>query len=178
MRAANPVNFPEFRSKLDQEVVKIGDLVQWTSNGVDQFETPRRVRGVQTHEGKRWVFVEGTKTGLPISEVTVTTPASDDSAPSSTIARSAPGAAPMMSKECEWLRGSLSRDTSYRLIVSGHLGANELGKLIKLLQAQKAVLEDDTDTRHDPEGFAIGTAQQEPARLVSVGQNERPKRIG
>jgi hypothetical protein len=175
MRTANPVNFPEFRNKPDQKAVKIGDLVQWTSNGVEQFETPRRVP--RTHEGKDWVFVDGTKTGVPISEVTVTTPASDDRAPSSTIAPSDPGAGPLMSKERECLRGSLSRDTSYRLIVSGPLGPNELGKLIKLLQAQKAILEDNTDTGHDS-GFAIGTTQREPARVVSIGQNERPKRIG
>jgi len=72
----------------------------------------------------------------------------------------------VIGKEREWLRGSLSNDTSYRLIVSGHLGPNELGRLIKLLQAQKAVLEDSEDTSH-------GTAKQEPAFLVSHGQNER-----
>lgn len=47
--------------------------------------------------------------------------------------------------EREWLRGPLSRDTSYRLVVSGNVGARELGKLIKLLEAQRAVLEDEDD---------------------------------
>lgn len=47
--------------------------------------------------------------------------------------------------EREWLRGSLSRETSYRLIVSGELGPREIGKLIKLLKAQQAVLSDDED---------------------------------
>lgn len=37
--------------------------------------------------------------------------------------------------ECEWLRGQLSRDTAYRLIVSGELEPKEIGKLIKLLEA-------------------------------------------
>lgn len=50
------------------------------------------------------------------------------------------------SKEREWLRGPLSRDASYRLIVSGDLGPKDLGKLIKLLEAQKAILEDDETT--------------------------------
>lgn len=47
--------------------------------------------------------------------------------------------------EREWLRGPLSRDTTYRLVVSGDMGPKQIGKLIKLLQAQQAVLEDDDD---------------------------------
>lgn len=47
--------------------------------------------------------------------------------------------------EREWLRGPLSREVSYRLIVSGDMGAKELGKLIKLLEAQKDVLAEDDD---------------------------------
>jgi hypothetical protein len=51
------------------------------------------------------------------------------------IALSDAVASPLTGKEREWLRGSLSCDTSYRLIVSGEIGSKELGKLIKLLQA-------------------------------------------
>lgn len=47
--------------------------------------------------------------------------------------------------EREWLRGALSKQAGYRLIVSGDLGAREIGKLIKLLEAQRAVLDDDDD---------------------------------
>lgn len=47
--------------------------------------------------------------------------------------------------EREWLRGPLSKQVSYRLVVSGDMGSREIGKLIKLLEAQKAVLEDDDD---------------------------------
>jgi hypothetical protein len=52
---------------------------------------------------------------------------------------------PSMNKEREYLRGLLSREASYRLLVSGDIGPKELGKMIKLLQAQKAILEDDAD---------------------------------
>jgi hypothetical protein len=173
MRRANPVIFPEFHKK---PVVRLGDLVQWTSNGVYQFETPRRVRAIQTHEGEEWIFVQGTLTGLPLREVSVMTPTTDDSAPPPEIAGSTPSAAPVVDKEREWLRGSLSTDTSYRLLVSGHVGPNELGNLIKLLQAQKAVLEDSA-AGQDSAPVAIGTTLPESARLVSIGQNERPKRI-
>ena len=51
--------------------------------------------------------------------------------------------------EREWLRGPLSRDTSYRLIVAGDLGPKEIGKLIKLLKAQQAVLSDEDGDEGD-----------------------------
>jgi len=45
--------------------------------------------------------------------------------------------------EREWLRGPLSRGVNYKLVVTGDMGPREIGKLIKLLEAQKAVLEDE-----------------------------------
>lgn len=45
--------------------------------------------------------------------------------------------------ERQWMHGTLSRGTSYRLLGVGEMTAKDLGKLITLLGAQKAVLEDD-----------------------------------
>ena len=142
---ANPVNFPKLRNEPEQNVANIGDLVQWTSGGVDQFETPKRVRRVQMHEGQEWAFVEGTETAVRMSELTIVTPASADATAPPMMVLSDAVVSPLMGEEREWLRGSLSRDTNYRLIVSGNLGPKEIGKLIKLLQAQKAILDDDID---------------------------------
>lgn len=50
---------------------KIGDLIQWTVCGADQFATPRRVASVDDYNGGVFVFVEGSDTGLPIDQVTV-----------------------------------------------------------------------------------------------------------
>jgi hypothetical protein len=47
----------------------IGDFVQWENNGVPQFPTPRRVTNIQGHNGQRFVFVEGSPTGILITEV-------------------------------------------------------------------------------------------------------------
>lgn len=41
------------------------------------------------------------------------------------------------------MRGPLSKETSYRLLVQGELGSKEIGKLIKLLEAQRIVLDDE-----------------------------------
>ena len=159
---ANPVKLPELRidpefksASIEPKSVDTGDLVQWTSGGVDQFETPRRVQSVHRRNGKEWAFVEGTNTGVPLSELTVVPPKSGAPAPPSTTpsttAPADPIASPSTNKEHEYLRGVLSRDTSYRLLVSGDIGPKELGKMIKLLQAQKAILEDEPD-KEDPDG--------------------------
>jgi hypothetical protein len=153
---ANPVKHPELRiepefksANSEPKSAYTGDLVQWTSGGIDQFETPRRVQSVHRRDGKEWAFVEGTNTGVPLSELTVVPPTSGATAPPSptlsTMAPSDPIASPSTNKEHEYLRGVLSRDTSYRLLVSGDIGPKELGRMIRLLQAQKAILEDDAD---------------------------------
>lgn len=54
----------------NKKPVKVGDLVQWTSNGVDQLKEPRRVTGVS--DDGQFAFIEGTKTGVPASELTPT----------------------------------------------------------------------------------------------------------
>lgn len=136
---------------------EIGDLIQWEPAGVLQFETPRRVRAKQEHEGAWWLFVEGSETGIPMDEVTV----KERKTPDSEQPKGAPKAPPTLPLsvaildadigyqtapgEREWLRGTLSRATSYKLLVIGEIGPKEIGKLIKLLEAQKAVLDDDDD---------------------------------
>jgi len=49
--------------------IKIGDYVQWTSQGVDQFIDPKRVREIS--EDGQYVLVDDSLTGLPIGEVAV-----------------------------------------------------------------------------------------------------------
>jgi hypothetical protein len=49
--------------------IEVGDYVQWESQGVLQFQQPRRVREV-TSDGQ-WAFVEGSNTGMPTKELTI-----------------------------------------------------------------------------------------------------------
>lgn len=51
--------------------VKLGDYVQWTSGGVDQFRAPRKIIGFLDGEH---VQVFGSNTGVPVSELTVVPP--------------------------------------------------------------------------------------------------------
>lgn len=144
---ANPVTLPAKPPEPKQKA-EVGDLIQWESNGVLAFATPKRVRAVQQHEGADWVFVDGSETGIPMSEVLVeqkVPPAVPKPLMPPTLMEAPTAALRPSSGEREWLRGPLSKDSNYRLIVSGELGPKELGKLIKLLEAQKAVLSDDDE---------------------------------
>lgn len=52
----------------DAAVVRVGDLVQWSPGGVDQFTAPVAVTGLS--DDGSFVFVDGSNTGLPAAEVT------------------------------------------------------------------------------------------------------------
>ncbi|MGN7984666.1 hypothetical protein [Burkholderia sp. 22313] len=128
--------------------IEVGDLVQWEVNGSPQFERPRSVRALRVLDGQNWVFVDGRESGLPLQEVILERKNVTDLGPE----RTSPPMMPDFGRslqvgegEREWLRGPLSKDVSYRLLVSGDMGAKEIGKLIKLLTAQKSVLEDSDD---------------------------------
>jgi hypothetical protein len=51
--------------------VEVGDLVQVEIGGQFQLEKPRRVRAIREHEGQKWVFIDGEKTGIPMSQAVV-----------------------------------------------------------------------------------------------------------
>jgi hypothetical protein len=123
----------------------VGDLIQWESGGALQFEKPRRVR--QISEDGLWVAVDGSSTGIPMNEVVVETKGAKPPSPPPVFALDVGTAneVKLANGEREWLRGPLSKEASYRLIVAGDLGPKEIGKLIKLLKAQQAVLSDEDE---------------------------------
>lgn len=128
----------------------VGDLVQAEVNGGLVFENPKRVRAVQDREGQKWAFVDGSEAGIPMEQIVIVEKARGETVGELPMPPTLPlsqqgGLRPLEQGEREWLRGPLSKETSYRLIVSGNLGPKEIGKLIKLLQAQKDVLADDDD---------------------------------
>jgi hypothetical protein len=62
--------------KIDLEVrertgnaIKVGDFVQWTSQGVERFPVPVRVVGLS--ENEKFAFVESENMGIPLDELTV-----------------------------------------------------------------------------------------------------------
>lgn len=129
--------------KKDPEKVAVGDLIQWESSGALQFDVARRVRAIQEHEGAFWVFVEGSETGIPMDETIIEArgakpPVVPPTLPEQTLQQARLGAG-----EREWLRGPLGKEGGYRIIVNGDLGPREIAKLIKVLEAQKEVYDED-----------------------------------
>ncbi|KKB12694.1 hypothetical protein VE25_06085 [Devosia geojensis] len=127
---------------------KVGDLVQWEVNGALQMEKPMRVRMVS--EDGQWIAVEGSETGIPMSQVIVEErgPSLPPAPPRFKVDQPPEADSRMqaLAGETEWMRNLVGRDTKVRLLVSGgEMGAKEIGKLIKLLEAQRAVLADDDE---------------------------------
>jgi hypothetical protein len=48
-----------------------GDLVQVEINGAFALERPARVRAVQEHDGRSWVFIDGSEAGIPMDQIVV-----------------------------------------------------------------------------------------------------------
>ena|ERR1035437_2633753 len=62
----------ESRAEEETPMVKIGDFVQWESQGMLQFREPKRVKGFS--DDGQVVFVDGSPTGVPLAEVSVEEP--------------------------------------------------------------------------------------------------------
>jgi hypothetical protein len=142
---SEPSAEPESPSPMGQTArfggAKVGDWIQWESQGMLQFKTPQRVRHVS--EDGEWVAVEGSQTGLPMSEVIVEQRASDPPHEPQKKAPSFPLESGSEHAEGEeWMRSRVGTDVQVQLFVKGEMGPKEISKLIKLLEAQKEVLED------------------------------------
>lgn len=111
---------------------KVGDLVQWESQGALRLEKPLRVRFVS--EDGKWVAVEGSPTGIPMSEVIVQEKGGGAVLP------------PVFPLEEDRqvagtdLRFKLGKGVVVKVTSPDELGAEELGRLVKLLEAQKIAL--------------------------------------
>lgn len=116
---------------------KVGDLVQWKSQGALQFKEPLRVRMVS--EDGLWVAVEGSQTGIKMSEVTVEKTAPEQSTippimafdeqpkPNNTIG----------GDEKEWIRTPLGKGVFARILVTDDLSNAQIDKLRIILEAMK-----------------------------------------
>src|SRR3989344_3943935 len=120
-----------------------------------RLEAPRRVRGKTEHEGSWWVFVEGSETGIPMEEVSVIERKATDPVVPKQLPPSMPlqpitvGTVPLQPAplvgEQQVASGKFGKSMSYRLLATGEIGAKELGKIIKLLEAYKLALEDEDE---------------------------------
>jgi hypothetical protein len=111
---------------------QVGDYVQWTSDGVDQFKPARKVRQIQD----RHAWVDGSQTGMPISEVTVVEPpASIRSQSLRPLAKSGPS-----NNEGDGNEISVLVTPQGRLQISADLDVKGLGKLKQMLEEYEQIL--------------------------------------
>lgn len=128
--------------------IDIGDLIQWESDGALRLPSPKKVRALKEYEGRDWVFIDGHETGIPMDQVILEqkgTSLNDGGVISPPILKEEKTHEEMSisNDEREWIRGPLSKDVGYRIIVSGDLGPKEIGKMIRLLETQRDILSDD-----------------------------------
>jgi hypothetical protein len=147
-----PINDGEVKADPAQTEIEVGDLIQVEINGAVALPTPERVRSVQEHEGRRWIFIETSETGVPMEQAVLIQKGTGEFQPPSLAAPTLPLKLPLASvqqplgpAEKEWVRGPLGRDVSYRIIVTGDMGAKEIGKLIRVLKAQQIALSEDDE---------------------------------
>lgn len=119
----------------------IGDYIQWESQGVLQFTEPRRVRWVSDDRG--WLSVDESTTGIPMSEVSIQPPISNQPPIVPPLPEPIAPTGPETGFN-EWFRAKVGAE---KLITINYKGADDIGpreieKMIAILEAQKLALED------------------------------------
>lgn len=134
--------------------VKAGDRIQWTNDGSERFKAPATVLGLS--DDGLWVFTDQGNAAIPIKEVTVV----NDPNPNLPDAKPPPPPPPHILAAMNARANALDPDESiltrgklqagsFEVRVKGEIGVKEIGKIVKMLLAQKAILSDEED---DEEG--------------------------
>ena len=66
------LDYLNLKNKLDKiksSKPQIGDAIQWTSLGTTMFKEPKIIEGFS--DDKKFVFIEGSKAGIPIEQIEV-----------------------------------------------------------------------------------------------------------
>lgn len=125
---------------------EVGDYIQWESQGVLQLKQPQRVRAIS--DDGDWLFIDGSTTGIPMNEVVVVQAGVSASSsvrqpPEMPLQPIVENETAIQAGEIEWMRNKVGSDSTIRILVKGEMGPKEIGKLIRILEAQKLVLEDE-----------------------------------
>lgn len=137
---SQPVAGPESARPEKFGGARIGDLVQWESDGVLRLDAPRRVRWVS--DDGAWLAVEGSDTGIPMDQVIVESANPVRTPPPTPPAET--GTKPLPEGFSEWFRAKVGADKLITINYKGkdEIGPREIEKMISILQAQKAALEE------------------------------------
>ena len=123
--------------------VRVGDLMQWESQGELRLEKPRRVRAIS--DDGNWVFVEDSEAGIPMNEAIVheRTPAADPPTPPTLPLET--DETPVQPGEIAWLQVPFTKGTSARVMVRGDMGLKEVKHLISILETHRDMLAEEDE---------------------------------
>jgi hypothetical protein len=116
--------------KADPPAIQVGDYVQWTSSGTDQFKPPRKVTSIVG----RHAFVHGSQTGIDMSELTVTAP------PAPTPVGISKVASALAATQGDGNEISVLLTAGHRLQITADIDAGGLEKLEQMLAKYKEIL--------------------------------------
>jgi hypothetical protein len=119
------------------KTVEVGDYVQWTVSGKGQFDAPRRVLGIVGDSGE-WALLEGTETGVPMSELVVQDPPGSE-APIPPAVKSPPPSNPHYKPFAPALKGPsisfpLPNDNTIEIRLAKAISKKDFQKIIKLIE--------------------------------------------
>ena len=126
---------------------QVGDYVQWESEGTLRLPEPLRVRAID--EDGEWVFVDGYKAGIPMSQAIVQERAAAAPPPTLPLHVGASDAPNSPLGGHEQLEYKLSDATRVVLSVTGEMGTREFGRLIRLLTTQRDILVDEEGEKNE-----------------------------
>jgi hypothetical protein len=137
--------------------VKVGDYVQWEQGGVLQLTEPQRVTWISDDRG--WLRIEGSPTGIPMAEVRIADRPKDDPPKD------------LFEEMMDQFMGPIGSPLSQRLKVmmtGSHLrvsadliNAREVQKLIKILEANQALLGEEAEETHPPKSLEAISSNQD-----------------
>jgi len=126
------------------EPAKVGDYVQWESNGILQFREPLRVRALS--EDGAWAFVDGSETGVPTKELTVEKAATTDKTERETPANPPKFPLPSPAIPSQMFSWPLSKDVMAEVKLTGaEITAGHLELLRDYLELAKKAMKGSKD---------------------------------
>jgi hypothetical protein len=152
-----PYNKPASNVDKTPPAVKVGDHIQWEQGGV--LRLPQASRVVWVSDDGRWLRIEGSPTGIPMDEARVV--------------ESPPPPLDPFQSEMDHLMGTigpgpLAQRLKVMMTGTSRLRVNadlvhpaEVDKLIKILEANKALLEDDSNAKETNADVAAAAASDE-----------------
>jgi len=148
MPASDSDKADEIDANLDGESsqIEIGDLIQGTVGGLDVFPKGARVLGFS--DDRQWIFHDFSNSPLEIKDASIMEKAQIPTAvppvmPASLL--TSVSAPPPVQRDSSVLTSGKLKSGTFEVRTTGEMSAKDIGRIIKMLKAQKMILTDDEE---------------------------------